>query len=147
VYKSQIYIPFGTRFENYDPNGNHPGLFASTFYDATHTLYASLCTIPTDQPFSGQAIATGFTSVNSGSAYTPALRNDRETACLSLNNGGMVDYVGVSGLVEFDLATGDINATTFTRWTIEATGGDVSALSFNDASGLYTVATDQWDIQ
>ena len=140
---TSIYNAFVTRFKTF--TSTDPGLFASTFYDAVYVTYLAMCTISVDEPITGAGIAEGFASTLIGDELTPGRQSDRAAACAQLQSGTTVNYEGASGPIQFNLNNGDASGS-LARWVIEANGGDVTDLTFNDAAGFYNGVDNTWDI-
>lgn len=128
-----IYTGFKQRFAA--EFGVDPGSFGSNAYDAAYLLgYAGLTMLATETELSGANFAAFMQRFISGQTVT-AGPTDIGGALTALQAGADIDFEGASGLLAFDLATGEAPSNV-DRYVIDVRAAD--DLRFDD-NGRYEV--------
>ena len=96
----------------------------SLAYDATFSILFSLCSLEPNQDIDGLDIVDGMATLVDATATTIDFGNEDFilTAKDILSSDASVDLIGISGALDYDLATGDVR-TDYLGWSIEKVSG------------------------
>ena len=118
--------------------GADPGAFASNAYDAAYLVsYAMYAMRNADQTISGATISDFMSRLVEGQEVQAGPSN-LSAALTALEAGASIDYEGASGLLAFDLATGEAPSNV-DRYVIDVRAAD--DIRFAD-QGQYQVVAD-----
>jgi hypothetical protein len=110
-------------------NDQEPLTSSALSYDATMSTLFAMCTVGADDPVTGAGIAAGMPGLVDGDgefiSFSGANLSFITDARNALATGGTVDLQGVSGELQWDVATGDVRADVW-RWDILDASGDGS---------------------
>jgi branched-chain amino acid transport system substrate-binding protein len=105
--ETPLYNEFKSRFKSIYQED--PGAYAANAYDAAYVLSDALVAT-SDQTASGALLSQGLGSVVSGQKFQAGPNSLSPAYAALLTPGGSIDYDGVSGPLDFDLATGEAPA-------------------------------------
>lgn len=132
-----IFTSFASRYQIRYGVSPERSPYTANAYDATYLLGLSAMSVPNGTEITGAALAEGFAKLLSGPTITPST-TDIGTARNTLRSGNTIDFEGVSGPLQFDLETGDVQADVL-RWRInERSPGnfeflDIAVYTIDDA--------------
>ena len=102
-------------------NDEEPLTSSALSYDATLATLFAACTVPADEEITGAAIAAAMPQLVDGDTFVSFSGSNLSFISTARNalvvDGGTVDLQGVSGELEWDVATGDVRADVW-GWEI-----------------------------
>jgi hypothetical protein len=137
-YDSTAYGQFYRNFEAGGPKGN--AINGATAYDAAYTLAYAARAVG-NAPITGKSLSTAMGRLVSGSNVFNVGNNDINNVFRVLNaEGTKVSLQGTSGMLDFDLATGDVRATRAATWCLAERTVTVAGA---EKPEIYLVRTEQ----
>jgi branched-chain amino acid transport system substrate-binding protein len=126
IFDPDNFMQYTLRF-NLQFNGQDPVTVSTLAYDATLVVLFGMSAVPRDEVITGGAIAQNMASLVDKENGTRISFGDSVQLFVSearntLSQGGTVDLKGVSGELDFDLATGDVRSNVLGWEVVDASG-------------------------
>jgi branched-chain amino acid transport system substrate-binding protein len=135
--KTANYANWATAFNGF--HGHAPLTYADTAYDSAYLLAFAVAWLG-HQPITGAGLAEGLAQTIGGPKIVPGV-NGLADGYNELQAGNPIDYDGISGPLDFDLATGEAPAD-IDIWCVQPGGGGfVASGQFYDAVQEVVVGT------